>query len=223
MSTKLSIWRRKAAVSLASLALGAGIAFGQPVRADDDMMGGGMPQNSTPMESMPDDKDPPMDAMGSQMTPTKPIKGTVSGDTAATDVPAAALPGFSEAPGLYHMGATGFFLDHPEHITLTPQQRNSLEAIKNDANTQRNGYRQRIEQAESAVWSLTGAAQPDSAAIEAKIREVEALRVEERLAYIRAVGQAAGVLTPSQRKQLAGLAAPSTARAAPASKPTISR
>ena len=28
-----------------------------------------------------------------------------------------ALPGFPGQSHLYHIGATGFFLDHPEHIT----------------------------------------------------------------------------------------------------------
>lgn len=37
------------------------------------------------------------------------------------DMPSA-LPGFPGASHVYHIGQTGFFLDHPEHITLTDEQ-----------------------------------------------------------------------------------------------------
>lgn len=123
---------------------------------------------------------------------------------AAASAPSA-LPEFNGAPRVYHMGATGFFLDHPEHITLTAPQRNTLEAIKERAAKTQAEYRRQIEKVESEIWTLIGAERPDAMAIEAKIREVEALRTQQRMAYIRAVGEAGNVLTNDQRKQLSGL------------------
>jgi Spy/CpxP family protein refolding chaperone len=58
------------------------------------------------------------------------------------------------------------------------------------------------------LWELTAADQPDAAKIEAKVREVEKLRGDQRLAFIRAVGEAAQVLTDEQRKVLLGFAQP---------------
>ena len=167
--------------------------------ADDHMMGGKShmghkPQDTTPpMESM---EDPALDAMNNAI------------DAKATDSPLPTLPGFAGAPGLYHMGATGFFLDHPEHISLSPQQRESLEEIKAAAGKRQGNYRRRIEQLEAALWNLTGEEQPDAAAIDSSIRKIAALRIQQREIYIQAVGEAAKALTSAQRQQLAGLAAP---------------
>lgn len=40
---------------------------------------------------------------------------------------------------------------------------------------------------------LTAADQPDAAAIEAKLREIEKIKSDARLAFVRAVGEAANV------------------------------
>ncbi len=55
---------------------------------------------------------------------------------------------------------------------------------------------------------------PDAAAIEAKVREIEKLRGDQRLAFIRAIGEAAKVLTDDQRRALAGTATEAPARSA---------
>ncbi len=49
---------------------------------------------------------------------------------------------------------------------------------------------------------LTSSDAPDAAKIEAKIRQIEKLRSDKRIAYIRAVGEAASVLTDEQRQSL---------------------
>lgn len=54
--------------------------------------------------------------------------------------------------------------------------------------------------------TLTSADQPDAAKIEAKVRDIEKLRTDERLSFIRAVGDAAKLLTDDQRKVLTGAA-----------------
>ena len=46
---------------------------------------------------------------------------------------AAALPGFPGASHIYHVGATGFFLDHPEHVKLTDKQKGDLGQVKEHA------------------------------------------------------------------------------------------
>ena len=45
------------------------------------------------------------------------------------------LPGFPGAPELYHMGATEFFLDHPEHVTLSASQQKALSEIRRPMRT----------------------------------------------------------------------------------------
>ena len=54
------------------------------------------------------------------------------------------------------------------------------------------------------MWQLTAADSPDETKIEAKTREIEKLRGDQRLAFIRAVGEAAKVLTPEQQQVLLG-------------------
>lgn len=116
------------------------------------------------------------------------------------------LPGFPGASHIYHVGATGFFLDHPEHIDLGPEQQATLAQIRERALLAQATADRRIEEAEQDLWVLTGADQPDSQKVEAKVREVEKLRAERRLAFLRAVGEAAKVLTDEQRQKLAGIA-----------------
>jgi Spy/CpxP family protein refolding chaperone len=115
-----------------------------------------------------------------------------------------ALPGHPGASHLYHIGATGFFLDHPQQITLTTEQRTRLNQIKQRALLDRASAQRRIDEAEQQLFALTGADQPDQAKIEAQIKTIENLRAEERLAYIRAVGEATNVLTDQQRQAVVG-------------------
>src|SRR5581483_2029194 len=42
------------------------------------------------------------------------------------DMPRSALPGFPGASHLYHIGATGFFLDRTDHIALSTDQQVAL-------------------------------------------------------------------------------------------------
>ncbi len=125
--------------------------------------------------------------------------------------PGASLPGFPGAAHIYHIGATGFFLDHPGHITLTPEQEEKLSQIKERALLEQAAFERKIAEAEQRLWTLTGSDQPDLSKIEAQVREIERLRGDKRLAFIRAVGQAASVLTDEQRNALIGLGAPSHA------------
>jgi hypothetical protein len=119
-----------------------------------------------------------------------------------------ALPGFAGVSHIYHIGATNFFLDHPQHITLTTEQQTLLNKAKEKALLAQAESQRKIEQAEQELWELTAADQPDAAGIDAKVREIEKLRGDQRLAFIRSVGEAAKALTPEQIKSLAGQAPP---------------
>ena len=124
-----------------------------------------------------------------------------------------ALPGNPGASHLYHIGATGFFLDHPQHITLSTEQRKALNQIQERAALEKSSADRKVQEAEQQLWKLTGADQPDAVKIEAKVREVEKLRGDERLGFIRAVGEAAKVLTEEQRMALVGTAVPTNSAA----------
>jgi Spy/CpxP family protein refolding chaperone len=127
----------------------------------------------------------------------------------------AALPGFPGASHMYHIGATGFFLDHPDHIKLTTKQQTTLNGLKEKALLEKSTSQRRIDEAEQGLWTLTASDQPDAAKIEAKVREIEKLRGDQRLAFIRSVGEAAKVLTDEQRKTLLGEVSPDKADKAP--------
>lgn len=126
-----------------------------------------------------------------------------------------ALPGFPGASHLYHVGATGFFLDHGDHIQLTTEQQAKLNQLKEKTLLNQASADRKIEEAEQELWELTAADQPDAEALESKIREVETLRGDQRLAFIRAVGEAAKVLTHEQHQVLTGTEASPTKDAAP--------
>jgi Spy/CpxP family protein refolding chaperone len=138
------------------------------------------------------------------------------GSGAAGTMPQSALPGFPGASHLYHIGATDFFLDHPQHIALTTEQKAALNKAKEQALLAKSTADRAIQQAEQELWTLTAADQPDAAAIETKIAEIGKLAGAQRLAFIRAVGDASKLLTDQQRKILTGFAPPAPAAAMPA-------
>ena len=118
------------------------------------------------------------------------------------------LPGVPGASHVYHVGSTGFFLDQPQ-LNLTTQQQTALNRIKERALLDRSNAERRIEQAEQELWTLTGADQPDAAKVQAKLQEIEQLRTNQRIGFIRAVGEATKQLTAEQQNALLGTA-PST-------------
>ena len=131
-------------------------------------------------------------------------------------MPQSALPGFPGASHLYHLGATDFFLDHPQHIALTTEQQAALNKVREQAQLAKSTADRAIQQAEQELWTLTAADQPDAAKIEGKLVEIAKLTGDERLAFIRAVGEASKLLTDEQRKILTGFAPPAPAAAMPA-------
>ncbi len=166
----------------------------------DSMMGGmeGMKGMAGGMPMMDEGMDM-MDMMG---------MGNMGGGKMGQVKMASALPGFPGASHIYHVGATGFFLDHPEHLNLSTEQQTQLNAIKQKALFEKATAQRKIEEAEQKLWSLTAAGEPDAEKIDERVREIEKLRGDRRLGFIRSVGEGAKVLTDDQRQVLLGAALP---------------
>jgi hypothetical protein len=150
--------------------------------------------------------------MGMKMTGMMGMSPMGGGSPAA--MTQSALPGFPGASHLYHIGASGFFLDHSQHIALTVEQQVGLNLAKQQAAFTKSTADLAAAQGEQELWMLTATDHPDAAKIEAKIRANEKIRGDERLAFIRAVGEASKLLTDEQRKSLTGFAQPAPAPAA---------
>lgn len=140
-----------------------------------------------------------MKAMGCCMAGMKGMGGT-----GGTTRPTTSLPGFPGRSHLYHIGAEGFFLNHPQHITLSVDQQARLNRIREQALLTNATYERQVAEAEQALFVLTGADLPDTVKIHEQLRVIADLRAEQRAAFIRTVGEAAQVLTDSQRDALLG-------------------
>ena len=179
-------------------------------------MGGNMP---------PDDTMPNADSSGSMQDPmaappSSCMMGCMGGSMQKPSMnnmtPNSRLPGFPGVSHLYHIGSTGFFLDHPQHITLSTEQQSALNRIKEKALLGRANFNRRIEENEQMLWTLTAADAPDATKIDLKVRAIEKLRSDQRLAFIRAVGEAGKVLTSNQQAALLGTKPPTGKKPAPA-------
>lgn len=127
-----------------------------------------------------------------------------SGGMAGMSASSSATPAQPGASHLYHIGSTGFFLNHPQHITLTQDQKMILNRLKEKAMFERASTQRRIDQNEQELYALTGADQPDTSKIQVKIGEIEKLRGDERMNFIRTVGEATNVLSHEQHLALMG-------------------
>ena len=123
---------------------------------------------------------------------------------AGMNAPSSAMPGQPGASHLYHVGSTGFFLNHSQHITLTADQRFTLNRLKEKAMLDRASEQRKIDQGEQELYTLTGADQLDNSKVQMKIGEIERLRAEQRMNFIQAVGEASKVLTHDQHQALMG-------------------
>ncbi len=118
--------------------------------------------------------------------------------------PSSAMPGQPGASHLLHMGSTGFFLNHSQHITVTADQKSKLNRIKEKAMLDQASEQRKIDQGEQELYTLTGADQLDNSKVQAKIGEIEKLRTGQRMNFIQAVGEASNVLTHDQHLALMG-------------------
>ena len=115
-----------------------------------------------------------------------------------------ALPGFPGASHLYHIGATDFFLDHDDHLNLEREQIARINQIREKATLAGATSDRQVEEAEQELWELTAADEPEASKVESKIRDIERLKGEQRIGFIRSVGKAAKVLSEGQIKLLIG-------------------
>lgn len=200
---------------------GTASASGQSKMKSMNKMGGMGMGKMGGMKSMPSDSDSQMSGMGmmgkgmGMMSMMKGKKGMMgmgmmgmnpamsSDSMAGMDMPSA-LPGFPGASHVYHIGQTGFFLDHPDHIALTDDQQKKLNTIKESSLLATSTAEREIAEAEQELWKLTAADEPHIKKIEAKANVIAQLQVKNRIAFIRSVGEAASVLTKEQRQSLVG-------------------
>jgi Spy/CpxP family protein refolding chaperone len=99
-------------------------------------------------------------------------------------------------------------LRHQKDLALTPAQVDSLRKLGTDA--RRNAIKlqadRRLAEVDLRALMAPDAADPnkpkDLARIEAKVREIEKLRADGRVAQIRSLEQSRQVLTPEQREKL---------------------
>ncbi len=140
-----------------------------------------------------------------------PSGGNAGMSTPAPTPPMAGMGGSSSAmpgqPGgshILHIGSTGFFLNHAQHITLAADQKSKLNRLKEKAMLDQASEQRRIDQAEQEMYSLTGSDQADTSKIQAKISEIEKRRSEQRMNFIKAVSEASNVLTHDQHQALMG-------------------
>jgi hypothetical protein len=200
-------------------ASGAGMGMMDKMKGMMDKMmggtgGGAMPADA-PMEgTAPDGKMGMMDMDKMEMAG---MMGGMGGKGGSSMAKSSTMPGFPGSSHLYHIGATGFFLDHPQCITLSTEQQMMLNQIKEQAALDKARAERSVQEAEQDLWTLTAADQPDNAQIEAKVAEIEKFKGDVRLRFISAVGDAANVLNDGQRMSLTGFAPPVSA--APAGAP----
>ena len=142
--------------------------------------------------------------MMDRMSDKKAGRLAMMGKIVGMEQPVSALPGFAGASHIYHIGATGFYLDHGQHIELTRKQEASLSRIREQSMLVQATFDRRLSESDQQLWDLTGADQPDATKIEAKVREIEKLRGDKQIAFIRSVGEAAAILTNEQRQILIG-------------------
>ena len=140
-----------------------------------------------------------------EQSPPMPEQAGAGATQEQRDIAASStLPGIPGLSRLYHIGATGFFLNHAEHITLTIKQQAALNRLKQKSLLSKSTAQRNVDQAEQELWELTGAHEPDLAQIQAKVEAIEKLRGEQRMAFIGSVGAAAKILTDEQRQMLLG-------------------
>jgi hypothetical protein len=156
-----------------------------------------------------DTGDPPMNMKGSsggastgmsRMLGQPPMMGAPA--------PKSDLPAALGAPHIYHIGAETFFVDQASAIGLTSQQQSKLAALKESATLSYATTQRKIDQAEQDLWVLTSAEKPDSGKIEAKIGEITRLGGQQRMDFLRTVGEAVAVLNDVQRKAVVSQSGP---------------
>ena len=93
-------------------------------------------------------------------------------------------------------------LRNRDKLGLSTEQVRNLEQIRNDFERESIRRDADLRVAEMDLTNLTEAASVDMGKVEAKVREIERLRAEQRLARIRSIKKGKQQLTTEQRKKL---------------------
>lgn len=95
-----------------------------------------------------------------------------------------------------------YMLSHREELKLTPEQVKKLEGLRSDFERDARKNQDDLRAAEKSLDDLTRSDSVDLKQAEAKIREVERLRADQRIGRIRAVEQGKSILSQEQRDRL---------------------
>lgn len=95
-----------------------------------------------------------------------------------------------------------YMLSHREELKLTPEQAKKLEGLRSDFERDARKNQDDLRAAEKGLDDLTRPDSVDLRQAEAKVREIERLRADQRIARIRAVEQGKSILSQEQRDRL---------------------
>lgn len=98
-----------------------------------------------------------------------------------------------------------YMLNHREELKLSPEQVQKLEDVRNEFERNTRNKDDELRRAERELDDLQKSDSIDLKQAEAKVREVERLRADQRLARLRAVEQGKSILTQEQRDRLRDL------------------
>jgi Spy/CpxP family protein refolding chaperone len=118
----------------------------------------------------------------------------------------------SPAPPPAERPLVTFILEHREQLALTHDQAARLETLRQEFTRESIRRDADLRIAEMDLAALLEQAPADLGKIETKIRELEKLRADLRIARIRTIEQGRAVLTPEQRTKLQALLGPRAPR-----------
>ena len=116
--------------------------------------------------------------------------------------------GWQRRAKAHRFSLSGLALRHQKDLALTPVQVDNLRKLGTDARRDaiKRKAEQRLAELDLRTMMAPDAADPnkprDLAKIETKVREIEKLRADGRVAQIRNLEQSRQVLTPEQREKL---------------------
>jgi Spy/CpxP family protein refolding chaperone len=135
----------------------------------------------------------------------------VGGTALAQMGPGMMGPGGMMGGGMMVAGATNdrpwitVMLDHREELGLSLEQVGRLFTLRDGFAKEARKKSEVLEQIERGLDQLLGPGPVDLQAVEAKVKEAEAMRTDLRLARIKVIEEGKGVLTPEQRAKFVEL------------------
>lgn len=124
---------------------------------------------------------------------------------AQVSTPERRAEGNSTGSGINDLTLVSFILDHERDLRLSAPQVQSLAAIRGEFQKQALKKRADLQVAELELDELRSKTPVDLGAVEAKIKQSDALKTELRIAGIQAVEAARAKLSPEQRTKLDAL------------------